>query len=88
MKQVNIGLKKSGTYIDYINHNPREEFKIQARGNNTSKAVYVAVVIQDTYEITDFKIEKMDIGHKEPLAVLNIHLRLKNDIKDKNKFSD
>lgn len=83
MKQVNIGLKKSGSYIDYIKHNPRQEFKIEARGNNTAKAVYVAAVIQDYYEIIDFKIEKMDIGKEEPLAVLNIHLRAKNA--DKNK---
>jgi DNA-binding protein len=78
--EIKVGNKKSGSYIDYLKHNPSNMIQILARGSNTSKAVYIASVMKDTgYTITKFAIETMDTGKKEPLAVLNITMKAKND---------
>lgn len=83
--EIKVGQKKAGSYIDYIKNHPVHEMQILARGGNTSKAVYISSVIQDLgYEISDFNIENVDKGLKEPLAVLMITMRAKHDIKDKN----
>ena len=79
MTKIKIGNKKSGSYIDYMKHNPAETFEISACGVKTSKAVYVAAIMtNDGYTLTDFDIRTVDIGKKEPLAVLKIVLRANN----------
>lgn len=84
--EIKIGDKKSGSYIDYIKHNPSNTIKILARGSNTSKAVYIASIMKQTgYTLTKFAIETMDTGKQEPLAVLNITMKAKNDKKNKYK---
>lgn len=81
--EIKIGNKKSGSYIDYIKHNPSNTIKILARGSNTSKAIYIASIVKKNgYEITNFEIESSNIGFKEPLAVLNITMKAKHE----NKF--
>jgi DNA-binding protein len=74
--EIKVGNKKSGSYIDYMKHNPSEVIHILARGSNTSKAVYIAAVMKEKgYNITNFEIESTNIGKTEPLAVLNITMK-------------
>lgn len=84
--EIKVGNKKSGSYIDYIKHNPSNIIQILARGSNTSKAIYIASIMKDTgYTITNFEIESTNIGYKEPLAVLNITMKAKHDKENKYK---
>jgi DNA-binding protein len=73
--EIKIGEKKSGSYIDFMKHNPADEFVVLARGAKTSKAIYiVAVMLEKGYDMGDVEVSSMDIGKKEPLAVLKICL--------------
>ncbi|WP_048190771.1 hypothetical protein [Methanobacterium sp. SMA-27] len=82
--EIKVGNKKSGSYIDYIKHNPSNMIQILARGSNTSKAIYIASIMKENgYCITNFEIESTHIGYKEPLAVLNITMNANNEDKSK-----
>ncbi len=85
--EIKIGSKKSGSYIDFMKHNSAYIFELLARGSNTSKAIYISAVMKELgYNIIDFNISTMDIGKKEPLAVLKIILRAENGNVDKGEF--
>ena len=77
--KIKIGAKKSGSYIDYMKNNPSQIFEILARGRNTSKAIYIAAIMKELgYLVSDFDINTIDMGKKEPLAVLKIVLRARD----------
>lgn len=79
--QVKVGSKKVGSYIDFIKHNPVDKLEIMARGLNASKAVYISGVMKSLgYKLINVEIDAVDMGKKEPLAVINILMRAEDVI--------
>lgn len=78
--KIKVGSKKAGSYIDFMNNNPSDEFEVLARGSHTAKAVYVSAVMkQNGYDIVNVDIEAIDVGQEEPLAVLSILMKAKGE---------